>query len=78
MILVSSSLAMSSQNYSIDWYLPMTGSGGGEAGSTNYAVNFSVGQTVIGASSSNNYHSGLGYWYGLLLDQLKTLPIIFK
>jgi hypothetical protein len=64
----SSALAMSSLNYRLDWFTPMTGGGGGPASSTNYATNFTVGQTVVGTSTSEHYGSGLGYWYGLLSD----------
>ena len=71
-------LAMSSSGYKMDWYVPVTSGGGGEASSANYTVNFTVGQSVIGPSSSASFRSGLGYWYGLLLESLKTLPIIFK
>jgi hypothetical protein len=39
----------------------LTGSGE-VASSTNYAVNFTVGQTVVGASSSAHYGGCLGYW----------------
>ena len=77
-LLVANVLAMSSSNYTLDWYVPMIGAGGGEASSTNYTVNMTVGQSVIGPSSSNSYSSGLGYWYGLLLDRIRSLPIIFR
>jgi hypothetical protein len=63
-----SSLAMSSLNYRLDWFAPMTGSGGVPVSSINYAASFTVGQTVVGASSSEHYGSGLGYWYGVLSD----------
>jgi len=63
---VGSALAMASPNYRLDWFTPMTGGGGGPASSTQYAVNFTVGQTAIGASANEHYASGLGYWYGLL------------
>ena len=63
LLLVGSILAMSSTNYKLDWFTPMTGSGG-PASSTHYAINFTVGQSAIGASSSANYGVGLGYWYG--------------
>ncbi len=44
----------------------------------NYDVYFTVGQSVIGPSSSASYGSALGYWYGLLLDRIISLSIIFK
>jgi hypothetical protein len=63
-----SALAMSSPNYRLDWFTPMTGGGGGPASSASYAANFTVGQTVVGTSASEHYGSGLGYWYGVLSD----------
>ena len=78
LLLAANVLAMSSPGYAVEWYVPVTGAGGGEASSANYAVNYTVGQSVIGPSASDNYHSGLGYWYGLLLDRLRMLPIIFR
>ena len=78
LLLAVNVLAMSSPGYALEWYVPGTGAGGGEASSANYAVNLTVGQTVIGSSSSASYHTGLGYWYGVLLDWLRTLPIIFR
>jgi len=73
----SSALAMSSANYKLDWFVPLTGGGGGPAASANYAVNFTVGQSAIGASASTNYGVGLGYWYGLLGRSL-YLPLILR
>ena len=78
LILTVNVLAMTSPGYILEWYLPGTGGGGGEASSANYAANFTIGQSVIGTSSSPNYGTGLGYWYGLLLDRLINLPIIFN
>ena len=63
-----SALAMSSTNFRLDWFTPMTGGGGGPASSTHYAANFTVGQTTIGPSASEHYGSGLGYWYRLLSE----------
>jgi hypothetical protein len=61
----STVLAMSSDNYRLDWFTPLTGGGGGPASSTHYAADFTVGQSSIGPSSSTNYEVGLGYWYGI-------------
>ena len=77
-LLTGSALAMSSTNYRLDWFTPMTGGGGGPAVSTNYAVNLTVGQTAIGASSSTNYQVGLGYWYGVGQQFQVYLPIVLK
>ena len=74
---VGSALAMSSEHYRLDWFTPMTGGGGGPVSSTNYAADFSIGQTVIGPSSSEHYGSGLGYWYGLLSTISRAfLPLV--
>jgi hypothetical protein len=79
LMMAGTSLAMSSTNYWSDWFTPMTGGGGGPASSTNYAANFTVGQTVVGASTSEHYGSGLGYWYGLLSSIIKNyLPLVTK
>ncbi len=55
-------VAMDSAHYRLDWFTPLTGSGGGAASSTHYAVNLTVGQSAIGASSSRNHGGCLGYW----------------
>ncbi len=61
LLLVGVALAMSSANYRLDWFTPLTGSGG-SAGSPSYGANFTVGQTVIGRAASSNYGACLGYW----------------
>jgi len=66
LLLAGNALAgMSSTNYRLDWYVVLTGGGGGPTDSTNYAANFTIGQTARGSSSSTNYEVGLGYWYGV-------------
>jgi len=78
LLLAGSALAMSSTNYRLDWFTPMTGGGGAPASSASYAVNFTVGQTVIGASSSANYGAGLGYWYGAVAQFRIYLPLVLR
>jgi hypothetical protein len=79
LLLASTSLAISSPNFNLDWFTPMTGGGGGPVSSAQYAVNFTVGQTVVGASASEHYGSGLGYWYGLLSYIIRNfLPLVMK
>jgi hypothetical protein len=68
---------MSSANYRLDWFVPLTG-GGGPSSSTQYAVNVTVGQTVVGASSSANYKVGLGYWYGAGIPYQVYLPVVLR
>lgn len=65
LLLAGRALAMSSENFRLDWFVPLTGGGGGPAASAHYAVNFTVGQSAVGASSSTDYGVGLGYWCGV-------------
>jgi len=78
LLLASSALAISSPNYRLDWFTPMTGGGGAPASSASYAVNLTVGQTAIGASSSANYSAGLGYWYGAVAQFRIFLPVVLR
>lgn len=50
------------QNYSIDWYV--IASGGGHAESENYQADGTVGQAILGQSSSENYIVESGFWVG--------------
>ena len=68
--------AMSSANFALDWFTPLTSGGGGPSTSANYAANVTVGQTVIGASSSPNFGIGMGYWYGLFQQFRVRLPLV--
>lgn len=77
-LLASSALAMSSGNYHLDWFTPLTGGGGGPTSSSNYAANITVGQTVISASSSEDYQASLGYWYGVLFQRFLFLPLVMR
>jgi len=77
LLLTGSALAMSSTNYRLDWFTPLTGGGGGPASSAHYAVNFTVGQSAIGASTSTNYGGCLGYWCGIR-EYRVYLPLILR
>ena len=78
LLLTGSVLAMSSDNYRLDWFTPLTSGGGGAADSTNYAINFTVGQSVTGASSSTNYGACLGYWCDAEGQFGVYLPLVLK
>ena len=78
LLLAGDAGAMSSSNFKLDWLVPMTGGGGGPAGSPNYAANFTIGQTVVGASSSENYKVSLGYWPGATHQNIVFLPMVSR
>jgi hypothetical protein len=77
LFLIGSALAMDSANYRLDWYVVLTGGGGGPTDSTNYAANFTVGQSAISAADSASYAVGLGYWYGVGGFKI-YLPLMLK
>lgn len=69
--------AMSSTNYRLDWFTPLTGTGG-SANSTNYAINFTVGQVAPGTYSSTSYDGCLGYWCGAVVEYQVYLPVVLR
>ena len=50
------------QNYQIDWYV--IASGGGHSESGNYQADGTIGQAIVGQSSSDNYILEAGFWVG--------------
>ena len=69
---------MSSQNYRVDWLVPLSGSGGGRSSSASYRLDFTIGQVAAGRSASTNYKMGMGYWYGADNPFLIFLPILLR
>ncbi len=78
LVFASSASADSSENYRIDWMVPLSGAGGGPASSAHYAVNFTIGQAVVGQAASQGYAASLGYWYQEVTDWLIRLPAVFR
>lgn len=77
LLITTTGLAMGSTNYTLNWYTPLTGGGGGPSTSTNYAMNMTVGQSVIGSATSTNYKAKLGYWTALI--EYKThVPVVSR
>jgi hypothetical protein len=70
--------AMTSTNYRLDWFTPLTTAGGGQANSANYSVNFSIGQAVVNSSASSNYVAALGYWPGTQGQYRIYLPVVLR
>jgi hypothetical protein len=78
LVMVGSVLAMQSANYQIEWFTPLTSSGGGNTSSSNYSLAFTVGQSVIGKSSSAHYETCLGYWCGAERGYSVYLPLAMQ
>jgi hypothetical protein len=77
-LLAGIALAMSSANYRLDWFTPLNGGGGGEASSTHYAANFTIGQTVSGVAASQVNQACLGYWCGTAVKYNIYLPLVLR
>ncbi len=78
LLLAGNALAMSSTNYRLDWFVQLSGGGGGPASSTSYAANVTVGQLAAGPSSSVNYEVQFGYWAGAGSPYAVFLPLVMK
>jgi len=73
----ASANAMSSANYQLNWFTPLSGSGG-PASSSSYRANITIGQTGTGLSSSTHYVAKIGYWAGTDNPYGVFLPLIKK
>ena len=75
--------AMASASYRLDWFTPLTASGGASA-SASYKMDISIGQTVSQTSASSGYKAQMGYWAGVPntstepLDHFIHLPLVEK
>ena len=81
LLLVNAVQAGSSASYALDWMIPLTSGGGGQAESANYAFNYSLGQTSIGSMASTGYGLKLGFWQEFiqsLANLFVWLPVILK
>jgi hypothetical protein len=78
LLLVSSVQAMNSANFALDWMIPLTSGGGGAVASSNYAIQYSVGQSAIGETDSTNYGTNMGYWQNFITYLRTWVPVIFK
>jgi hypothetical protein len=78
LLLTSATSAMESTNYRLDWFTPLTGGAGGAVSSTNYAINFTIGQSAAGTFSGTNYGVCLGYWCGGATQYRIFLPLVLR
>ncbi|MCD6162943.1 MAG: hypothetical protein J7K40_11090 [candidate division Zixibacteria bacterium] len=62
MLLLAAASAAIAQTYQIDWYV--IGSGGGSSSSESYSVDGTIGQPIVGQTSSENYIVEAGFWVG--------------
>ena len=70
--------AMSSPSFRLDWYVNISGAGGGRASSTLYTADFTIGQNAASPASSPNYNAGLGYWAAFPFESSLYLPVIME
>lgn len=76
--LAAGAQAMSSANYKIEWLMAFLGSGG-EASSTNYRAQFTVGQMAVGCSEGSNLRVCWGFWPGGEMPMPNIyLPVIMR
>jgi hypothetical protein len=76
LILAGVALAMSSENYAINWDVTTSG-GGGVMSSANYALQGTVGQSGAGGFSSSGYDLCLGFWCTEFEHNI-FLPLVLK
>jgi hypothetical protein len=72
------SLADSSANYGLSWYV--LAGGGGKSQSAHYTLSGTNGQGAPGAAVSSHYRLGSGFWYGFVAKPgyKLFLPLIMK
>ena len=78
LLLASAAWAMSSANYRLDWFLALTGAGGGRTASSGYQVNLTTAQFVAGPVASASYKAQLGYWAGVPAEYRVFLPLVLR
>ena len=73
-----SATGMSSLNYLLNWFTPLSSSGGDASNSASYSANITIGQTITGLSSSPNYRAWTGYWSGTDDPYHVYVPVVKK
>ncbi|PWH14320.1 MAG: hypothetical protein DDG59_13115 [Anaerolineae bacterium] len=75
-LLVETAFGMSSTNYRLEWFTPLSGSGGSMS-SAHYRVDFTVGQSASVNLIESTQRMCLGYWCGGI-DWRIFLPLILR
>ena len=70
--------AMSSPDYRLDWYVNISGAGGGRSSSTQYTADFTIGQNAAFTASSPNINAGIGYWAAFPFRTTLFLPAVMQ
>jgi hypothetical protein len=69
--------AQTSTSFDLSWYVL---AGGGErAAGTNYALNGTLGQAIVGISDDTGFQVHSGYWYGVWPPRYRGyLPLVMR
>ena len=70
--------AMSSPGFLLDWYVNISGAGGGNSSSTQTTANYTIGQNTAGAASSPNFKVEMGYWGAFPFQSYLYLPTVME
>lgn len=70
--------AMDSEHYRLDWFTPLTGSGGRASSSTNYAAELTIGQTANRGSESASFTGRMGFWSYRSRQYRLHLPVMVR
>jgi len=72
--LILAHIALAAGTIAIEWWA--FGGGGGPATAGMITLNDTLGQPVIGPSSSDSLSLGAGYWYGAAVEYRLYLPLV--
>jgi hypothetical protein len=68
--------ALANGGPSIGW--SVIGGGGGHAEAGSYAIDGTIGQSVVGTVSTGNYDLCSGFWCGGVVEYKIYLPLVLK
>ena len=76
LLLAGGVTAMQSENYRLDWYVPLSGVGIERMTSPGYAVDVTLGQIAGAKPSYPTMRLDLGYWPGAGNNYSDYLPVL--